>query len=63
MKTIIIRCAICLDWHLAGKHCGHCGAYHVKYEGKVKHYNARGIEMVRGIPIPYHHIVRADWSE
>lgn len=57
MMCKLIRCGICLDWHMYGKNCANCGAYHLTVNGKVVHLNRNGIEMVRGIPIPYEKIV------
>lgn len=58
MKLTLIRCGICLDWHMPGKHCSTCGAYHLRGKhGQVIHLNKQGVEMVRGIPIPLDQVI------
>lgn len=50
MKLLLVRCGICTAWHGPNNHCPYCGAYHVHLDGKVQHWNVRGVEMKRVVP-------------
>lgn len=49
MKLLLRKCGICKFWY-GTKHCWNCGA-HRHNDGR--HYNYKGIEMVRGEPSHY----------
>jgi len=62
MTIKLLRCAICLDWHNPSHHCGNCGAYHVRIGRVTKHFNVRGVEMFRAIPIPIDKMINQNWT-
>lgn len=64
MKLRSIRCPICLTWRTRLNHCQYCGINHVTENGRKFYYvNNHGTEVVRGVPIPFEKIIKADYRD
>ena len=61
-----VQCGICDAWHLSNvrrthvDHCAVCGTYRLNLKGRDSYWNAQGIEVVRGIPRPYHQVIKCE---
>jgi hypothetical protein len=62
MKTRIIRCHICENWHINPNHCPACGAWFIVANGKKLALSEKGLEVVRGMPMPLEKMINLDYS-